>query len=140
MRDENGKRRRSPDRIAERGELAIEAAFVLPVVLLLMIGIIKFGAALWQWHTMLLAVEQAGRYVMINNSTCDTSCAETQMQTVLPSAAVCTNPSTGQICVNATTDTSASPYTMTLTANYSFDFYGLAGPFTITSAGTVPLD
>jgi Flp pilus assembly protein TadG len=135
MRQKNATHRRS-----EAGAVAVEAAVLLPALLLLMVGIVKFGAAFWQWHTMLLAVEQAGRYVMVNNSSCDVSCAETQMKTVLPSASVCTAPSKGKICVSATKDTSTSPSTMTLTANYSFDFFGLAGPFTIKSEGTVPLD
>jgi len=29
---------------------------------------------------------------------------------------------------------------MTLSANYSFNFFGLAAPFTISSQATVPLD
>lgn len=126
--------------------MAVEAAFVLPVLLLLMVAIMKFGTAFWQWHTMLLAVEQAGRYVMVNSNSCTSSnsycqsIAETQMQSVLTSASVCTTPSAGQMCVSASADTSASPYTLTLTANYSFDFFGLTGPFTIKSEGTVPLD
>lgn len=133
-------------RRSERGAMAVEAAFVLPILLLLMVAVVKFGAAFWQWHTMLLAVEQAGRYVMVNNSSCTSSnnycesIAETQMQSVLTTASVCTTPSAGQICVNATPDTSSSPYTLTLSANYSFNFFGLAAPFTIKSEGTVPLD
>jgi Flp pilus assembly protein TadG len=135
MRQEIATHRRS-----ETGAVAVEAAVLLPTLLLLMVGVIKFGTAFWQWHTMLRAVEQASRYVMVNNSSCDITCAETQMKTVLSSASVCTTPSKGKICVSATKDTSTSPFTMTLKANYSFDFFGFAGPFTITSVGTVPLD
>lgn len=124
---------------SEEGATAVEAALLLPVFFLALLGIIEFGAAFWQWNTMLLAVEQAGRYVMINYSTCGTGCAETQMQAVLPAAAVCTTPTSGQICVNAST-TAGTPPTMTLTARYSFNLLALTGPFTITSSGTVPLD
>lgn len=121
----------------DEGAAAIEAAFVLPVLFLFVLGIVQFGNALWQWNTMLLAVEQAGRYVMVNNSTCNAACAETQMQAVLSSAAVCTTPTSGQMCVNATT----SAGTMTLSAAYSFSpFAAFFQPFTITSQGTVPLD
>jgi Flp pilus assembly protein TadG len=121
----------------DEGAAAIEAAFVLPLLFLFVLGIVQFGNALWQWNTMLLAVEQAGRYVMVNNSTCNTACAETQMQAVLSSAAVCTTPTSGQMCVNAT----ASAGTMTLSAAYSFSpFAAFFQPFTITSEGTVPLD
>ena len=125
----------------DQGATAIEAAFILPVLIAIILGIMEFGTALWQWNSMLLAVEQAGRYVMVNNASCDTSCANTQMQNLLPSASTgCTTPSAGQICVNATTNTTATPNTMTLTATYSFNFFGLTTPFTISSQGTVPLD
>ena len=131
------KRLKNPNRRWDEGAAAIEAAFVLPLLFLFVLGIVQFGNALWQWNTMLLAVEQAGRYVMVNNSTCNTSCAETQMQAVLSSAAVCTTPTSGQMCVNAT----ASAGTMTLSAAYSFSpFAAFFQPFTITSQGTVPLD
>src|SRR5215471_20820062 len=91
----------NPRRRWDEGAAAVEAAFVLPVVFLFVLGIVQFGMALWQWNTMLLAVEQAGRYVMVNNTTCDVTCAETQMQAVLSSASVCTTPTSGQICVSA---------------------------------------
>jgi Flp pilus assembly protein TadG len=140
------RRWRSSRRRWDEGAAAIEAALVLPVLFLAVLGIVEFGMAVWQWNTMLLAVEQAGRYVMVNNSTCDVACAETQMQSVLSSAAVCTTPTSGQICVSATcsnpttcTPTTAST-TMTLSAAYSFNLLSLFTPFTITTQGTVPLD
>ena len=49
----------------EEGSAAIEAAFVLPVLLLFTIGSVELGRALWTYHTMLLAVEEAGRYAMV---------------------------------------------------------------------------
>jgi Flp pilus assembly protein TadG len=124
----------------EEGTAAVEAALVFPVLFLLILGIIEFGTAFWQWNTMLRAVERAGRYVMVNNASCDAICAETQMQTVLSSAAICTTPTAGQICVSAASGTTCGSPSMTLTANYSFNFFGLAGPFTITSQNCVPLD
>jgi Flp pilus assembly protein TadG len=130
------KRWRHTRRRWDEGAAAVEAALVLPLLFLFIFGIIVFGMALWQWNTMLLAVEQAGRYVMVNNSTCDVSCAETQMQAVLSSASVCTTPTSGQICVSASTTAG----TMTLTAAYNFNPVAFFQPFTITSQGTVPLD
>ena len=81
--------RRAHRRRGDEGAAAVEAALVLPVLFLFILGIVQFGMALWQWNTMLLAVEQAGRYVMINNSSCGVSCAESQMQAVLSGASVC---------------------------------------------------
>jgi Flp pilus assembly protein TadG len=136
-------RRQNPKPRRDEGTAAVEAALIAPVLFFAILGIVEFGTALWQWNTMLLAVEQAGRYVMVNNSSnnnssCDVSCAETQMQAVLSSASVCTTPSAGQICVSATTS-AGTPSSMTLTTAYSFNLLSLFGPFTITSRGTVPL-
>src|SRR5215468_11334524 len=122
----------NPKRRWDEGAAAVEAAFVLPVLFLFVLGIVQFGMALWQWNTMLLAVEQAGRYVMVNNSTCGVSCAETQMQAVLSSASVCTTPTSGQMCVSAST-AAGTPSTMTLSAAYSFSPFAFFQPFTITS-------
>jgi Flp pilus assembly protein TadG len=130
--------RQNPKRRRDEGTAAVEAALIAPVLFFAILGIIEFGMAFWQWNTMLLAVEQAGRYVMVNNSSCNVSCAETQMQAVLSSASVCTTPSAGQICVSASTS-AGTPSTMTLTAAYSFNLLSLFGSFTITSQGTVPL-
>ena len=125
---------------------SIEAAVVLPALFLFVLGIIEFGMALWQWNTMLLAVEQAARYVMVNNATCGATCAETEMQSILSGASVCTTPTSGQICVSATcsnpstcTPTTSST-TMTLSAAYGFNFLSLFQLFTISTQGTVPLD
>ena len=123
------------------GSTVVEAALTLSAFMLLFFGIIEFGYALWQWNTMMLAVQQAGRWAMINNTnTSITTNAEAQMQAVLPSAAVCTMPTAGQICVKATT-TGVNPQTMTLTAAYNFNLVSpLIPSFTMTSQTVVPLD
>jgi Flp pilus assembly protein TadG len=131
-------RRKNKTRRRDEGTAVIEAALILPVLILAIFGIIEFGTAFWQWNSMLLAVEQAGRYVMVNHTSCGVTCAETQMQAILPAASVCTTPTTGQICVSANTS-AGTPSTMTLTAAYNFNLLTLFGPFTITSQGTVPL-
>ena len=139
-------RRKTSRRRWDEGAAAVEAALVLPVLFLLILGIIEFGMAMWQWNTMLLAVEQAGRYAMVNynNSTnCPdlVACAENQMRAVLSGASVCPTPMTptsGQICVNASTS-AGTPSTMTLTVAYNFNLLALFGPFTITSQTSVPL-
>lgn len=124
----------------DKGASTVELAITLNLLLLLIFGIVEFGTALWQWNTMQLAVEQAGRYVMINNA-CDTSCAETEMQNVLTSASVCTAPTAGQICVSATGPTASNPPTMTLTAAYNFNLVAPIIPsVTMTSQATLPLD
>jgi Flp pilus assembly protein TadG len=150
----------------DEGATAVEAAITISIALALVLGIIEFGMALWQWNTMALAVEEAGRYVMVHNATCNTAtCAETQMKNTLSSyvglvtsvnSGICagtppnlTAPSPGNICVYATAPTGANPQTITLTAIYAYSNIivpskllagTLAGPFKATSQATFPLD
>jgi Flp pilus assembly protein TadG len=131
-------RRKTRKRRRDDGTAAVETALIAPILFLAILGIVEFGSALWQWNTMLLAVEQAGRYVMVNNASCDTSCAQNQMQAILPAASVCTTPTMGQICVSAS-KSAGTPSTMTLTATYNFNLLAYFGSFTMTSQGTVPL-
>jgi Flp pilus assembly protein TadG len=136
----------------DEGAVAVEAAITLSSLLLLILGIIEFALCIWQYNTMLLAVSEAGRYVMINNATkpCSNNfvnCAETRMQGILANSVVCTTPTAGQTCVTASLKnidlkTVASPTNgVTLTASYGFDFFGLLpGTFPISSGIWVPLD
>jgi hypothetical protein len=39
----------------------------MSVLLLLIVGSVEFGRAFWTYNTMLLAVEEAGRYAMTYN-------------------------------------------------------------------------
>jgi Flp pilus assembly protein TadG len=130
----------------------------IPILLLLVLGTVQMSIAFWQWNTMVLATEEAGRCAMINakattpqckpaSVTCSTvtGCAQAHMQAVISNfgtsatnVAVCTTPSAGHMCVNTTT-TAGTPQTMTLTARYNFNLLAITAPFTITSQITVPL-
>ena len=129
----------------DEGATAVEAAITISIALALVLGIIEFGMALWQWNTMTLAVEEAGRCVMVPSSnacSCNTataSCAQTNMKNTLSSyvglvtsvnngiCASATTPPTltagslGNICVFATAPAGANPQTMTLTAIYAYN-------------------
>jgi Flp pilus assembly protein TadG len=131
----------------DEGATAVEGALIISVMVFLIFGIIEFGITLWNWNTMVLAVGDAGRYVMINNTTCGTTCAVGQMQTTLATApgtvsTTCTTPAADQICLsaNTTAGTAPNPSTMTLTAAYGFKVIGLSPTYTLTSQATFPLD
>jgi Flp pilus assembly protein TadG len=156
----------TPRRGWYEGATAVETAITISLSLALVFGILEFGMALWQSNTMALGVGEAGRYVMVNNTSCNTaSCAETQMKNTLSSygglvttanSGICTGtppnltaPSPGNICVYATAPSGANPQTMTLTAIYAYNniivtsglLAGvLSGPFTSTAEATFPLD
>jgi Flp pilus assembly protein TadG len=142
---------------AEEGAAAVEAAVTMSVLLLLIVGSIEFGRALWTYNTMLLAVEEAGRYAMVSNQgppvTCSTqsqaprcptlsntplaNCSAELAQQVLSSYEA------PRIGVSVTEDTTSSPATITICTNYSFDFLAPEllpyGPLNLTSQVTVPL-
>ena len=59
--------RRLLRRGSEEGSAAAQTALILPWLLLLIIGSIEFGRALWTYHRILLAVEEGGRYAMVYN-------------------------------------------------------------------------
>jgi Flp pilus assembly protein TadG len=129
----------------DKGATAVEAALVISVLIFLTFGIIEFGMALWAWNTMGLAVQDAGRYVMINNASATVQTdAINLMQTILATApgtisTTCSTPAADQICLSANV-TAGTPQLMTLTAAYGFDVIGLAGPFTLSSQATFPMD
>jgi Flp pilus assembly protein TadG len=145
----------------DEGATAVETAITIPLSLALIFGIIEFGMALWQSNTMVLAVEEAGRQLMVNNASGNSSCnnptcAQNLMTAVLSNyggnvSGVCSGspPNAGTICVSASGPQGANPQTMTLTAVYAYSniivptglLAGiLSGPFTSTSQATFPLD
>lgn len=142
---------------AEEGAAAVEAGLVISVLLLLIVGSVELGRALWTYNTMLLAVEDAGRYAMVHNrgplATCRAqsqaadcpalsntplaNCAASRARQIL-SAYEAPN-----IDVSVVHDTTAIPPTVTVCASYAFGFIapGLLpyGPLNLTSRVTVPL-
>lgn len=132
----------------EEGSAAIEVAIVLPVLLLFAIGSVEFGRALWTYHTMLLAVEEAARYAMVygaspallTSASCPTvaspnlgACAQARANAYLADY--------GGTGVTITPDSSI-PGNLKLTATYPFNFIDPLllpfGPITLTSQVTVP--
>jgi Flp pilus assembly protein TadG len=72
----------------DEGAVLVEAAIALPILLFLMLGVIQFSVAIWQANTMLQAVTHFGRYAIVHAATCDTSCIQTKVQTLVPNATV----------------------------------------------------
>ena len=66
------KHAKSPRRSRRRGAVAIEYALILPALLLLVIGIIDTGRALWTYTTLYRATEAAARCAAINTTDCGT--------------------------------------------------------------------
>ena len=133
----------------EDGSAAVEAALVLPFLLLFVLGSVEFGRALWTYHRMLLAVEEAGRYAMVygaspsllTSASCPSgtitlaNCAVARANTYL------SNYGATGVSVSSSEDAS-SPKNLTITATYTFNFItpGLLpfGPINLSSQVKVP--
>ena len=59
--------RKRPGHAADAGSAAVEAALIMSALLLAAVGTVETARALWTYNTMLIAVEQAGRYAMMYN-------------------------------------------------------------------------
>jgi Flp pilus assembly protein TadG len=134
----------------EEGSAAIETAIVLPVLLLFAIGSVEFGRALWTYHTMLLSVEEAGRYTMIYGESpsllTSASCPNVDAVTLQNCAVAKANASLAAYGGNGVSVTwipdASVPPNVTITATYSFNFIDPIllpfGPITLSSQVIVP--
>jgi Flp pilus assembly protein TadG len=145
----------------DEGATAVELALILSLLMMLMVGIMEFAVGFWRWNTMLIVVQDVGRYVMIKSgdgisgNTCDADCAKQQLADRLTEASsTCgdpANPSAGQMCVDAivtagtpgdptaTPPVLSTPATMVLSATYGFNFL-TSSPFRLTASTTVPME
>jgi len=149
---------------SEEGATAVEAAILLSAFLVITLGLVEFAMAYWNYSTMLLAVDEGGRYAMVYNPVnfpagppppacpaqalvpgCATpignaleNCTAARAQTVLTNYQA-----PAAVAVSARQVLGATP-TMTVCASYSFGFIapGLLpyGPIALKRQVTVPLD
>jgi uncharacterized membrane protein len=57
-------------RASDRGTTAIETALVFPVFILMVLGVLEFGRALWTQSALQYAVQMAARCGAVNITTC----------------------------------------------------------------------
>jgi Flp pilus assembly protein TadG len=144
-------------RATDAGSAAVEAAFIMSTLLLAVVGGVEFARALWVCNTMLIAVEQAGRFAMTYTHRAPAACmAQTQASRCPPfSDTPLANCSAGyaqqvlsayhapSIEVSVSIDNAISPPTITICASRSFDFIAPQllpyGPFDLVSSVTVPM-
>ena len=144
-------------RATEAGSAAVEAALITSALLLAVVGGVEFARALWVYNTMLIAVEQAGRFAMAYNHRPPATCkAQTQASQCPPASdtplANCSAGYAQQVLsayqappieVSVSVNAAASPPTITICASRSFDFIAPRllpyGPFELTSSVTVPM-
>jgi len=141
---------------SEEGAVAVEAAIAISGFLILIFGMIEFAQVFWTWNTMMLAIEEGGRYAMVYNAatypngppaaSCSASPATLANCAVAKANAVLAAYPSPSVTVSCTVGcgTSPPPTTMTLQGTFTFNLIpsGLLayGPITLTRTATVPLD
>ncbi len=114
----------------------MELAFLLPVFLSFLLGVMEFSRAYWILDSMQFAVDEAGRYAMLN-----TSAADSQIVSTAKSNLYSLNSS--NFTVTSVPQTSGGINYKVITATYSFGFIVPDllpyGNLTLTRSTTVPL-
>jgi Flp pilus assembly protein TadG len=150
-------RRKRSGHAAEAGSAAVEAALIMSVLLLAVVGSVETARALWTYNTMLIAVEEAGRYAMVYNHRPPAICVAQTQASQCPALSdmplancsawyaqqVLAAYRTPSISVSVAVDPTTSPGTVTICASHSFDFIAPHllpfGPLDLMSSVTVPL-
>jgi len=141
----------------DQGSAAVESSIILSVLLLLIVGSIEFGRALWTGNTMLLAVQEAGCFAMISNNAPPMSCGAQSQTPSCPAPSntplancaaalaqqVLSSYQVATIEISVKENQTSTPATITICASHSFGFAapGLLpfGPLNLKSQVTVPL-
>ncbi|MDE3015523.1 MAG: pilus assembly protein [Pseudomonadota bacterium] len=120
----------------ETGAATVEMALVLPVFLLLVLGIMEFGRAYWTLNSMQIAIDEAGRYAMIN-----VAAPDSQIISVAQSNLYGLNPNDFTVTSQSKTINSINYKVITATYTFSFIAPGVLpfGNITLTRQTTVPL-
>jgi Flp pilus assembly protein TadG len=97
------------------GATAVEFAFVGPVFLIMVLGIVELGRAMWIKNTLQFAVEETSRYAMMNPSA-GTSTLETYAGTKIVGSTVLTSGN-----FSASTETVSGTTYVIITGSYAFE-------------------
>jgi Flp pilus assembly protein TadG len=120
----------------ETGAAMVEMAFVLPIFLLFILGVMEFGRAFWTLHSMQLAIDEAGRYAMVHT-------AASNSQIVSNAQSNLYGLDSSQFTVTATSQTNNGVNYKVIKATYAFSFIAPGilpfGDITLTRTTTVPL-
>lgn len=117
-----------------RGATAVEFGIVFPLFLIMTLGIMEMGRAMWIKSSMQYAVERTARYYMVNNT-------KTPAELVIYADAELDSVGiTYNVIFAAALDTATTPDTMTVTGSYVFQVLVTIIPFpdvTLTAQSSV---
>jgi Flp pilus assembly protein TadG len=117
------------------GSAAVEFALVMPMALMILIGVVEVGRALWIRSSLQFAAEEAVRYAMVHQSASDAELTDFTLDR-LPGV----DPDAVQAA--ATRETINGTDFVTLNATYQFNYLSAlipGEPFVLTGRSRVPL-
>ncbi len=122
-----------------RGATAVEFGLVVTPFLVMVLGAVEVGRALWIQATLQYAVEEAARFAIVNTSSSTTAVA-TQAQTSCTGTGMSTTVCNGAF--TAAQDTTGGKTYVSITATYNFQVIAGIVPFpdvTLNAKSRVPL-
>lgn len=120
-----------------RGATAVEFGLLLPAYLIMVLGVVEVGRALWIKSSLQFACEEAARYAIVNTSASTTTVAAYAL-TRLTNTGI----STTGVTFTVTPDTTGSVNFMTVSATYNFTVLARIVPMpdvTLNAKSRVPL-
>jgi Flp pilus assembly protein TadG len=129
-------------RRAEAGTSIVEAAIVLPLMLMLMFAITEFGISYTRWNSLTNAVREGARTGVVFRSPCNTGTVTTLIETTVSNFADSSgiDPANITTTVDGVCTGTGTPLTVTATVPYNYiALSSLAGfaPSTELNARTV---
>lgn len=117
-----------------RGATAVEIAFALPILVMLLLGAFEFGRLFWTWTTIQYAAEQTGRFAMSKPSATATE-LQNDLKTRLPGIAA------SSVNVTVTPEVEAGVNYMVIVARFNFSFLSLfpIAPVNLEGRSRVPM-
>ena len=123
----------TPSRRRERGAALLEAAIVVPIILLISVGIFEFGRAYQTWQVLTNAAREGARLAIISGST-DTD-VETRVRNYM-SAGQLENASTATVTINRDVALTGADTGSQIIINYPFDFMVLNPVIRLIDSGS----
>ncbi len=122
---------------SRRGATAVEFALIAPIFLIMVFGVFEVGRAMWIKSSLQFAVEEAGRYAIVNTSATTTTVA-TYAQTRYTDSGL----SATGVTFAATQDTTGGVTYVSITGSFVFSVQVPIVPFpsiTLNAKSRVPL-
>jgi Flp pilus assembly protein TadG len=101
-----------------RGVSAVEFAFAMPVLIMMLIGVFEFGRLFWTWTTLQYAAEQTGRFAM-SNPTATPAELTTYLKSKLPGV------KSTSVAINVSPETVDGINYMVIVTRFNFSFLSL---------------